>query len=50
VQVEVKEGLPSRGAVASPFVVSERPGQSSVAGSLLLDKASETATAGPWGP
>src|SRR5262249_7203185 len=35
--------------VASPPVVSERPGGSWVAGSLLLDEASETATAGPQG-
>jgi hypothetical protein len=37
-------------AVASPFVVFERREVSSVAGSLLLDEASETATAGPQGP
>jgi hypothetical protein len=33
-------------AVASPLVVYERPGQSSVAGSLWLDEASETASTG----
>jgi hypothetical protein len=36
--------------VASPLVVYERPGSSSVAGSLLLDEAGETATAGLQGP
>ena len=36
--------------VASPFVVYERSDVSSVAGSLLLLEASETATAGPQGP
>jgi hypothetical protein len=34
----------------SSFVVFERVGVSVVAGSLLLDEASETATAGPQGP
>jgi hypothetical protein len=33
--------------VASPLVVFERVEVSSVVGSLLLDEASETATAGP---
>jgi hypothetical protein len=36
--------------VASPLVVYERPGRGFVAGSLLLDEASETATTGPKGP
>src|SRR5712691_3696603 len=35
--------------VASPFVVFERDGVSSVAGSLLLVEASESVTAGPQG-
>jgi CRISPR associated protein, Cas1 family len=37
-------------SVASPFVVYERVRESSVAGSLPLDEAGETATAGPQGP
>jgi hypothetical protein len=36
--------------VASTLVVYERPGLSSVAGSLLLDEASETATTGAQRP
>jgi hypothetical protein len=42
-------GSPTVG-VASPLVVYERLGRSSVAGSLLLSEASETATGGPQGP
>jgi hypothetical protein len=34
---------------SAPFVVYERVRESSVAGSLLLDEASEAATAGPQG-
>lgn len=45
---EIVESLGA--ALASPLVVYERPGPSSVAGSLLLDEASETASAGPQGP
>jgi hypothetical protein len=37
-------------AVASPFVVFERDGVSSVAGSPPFDEASETATAGAKRP
>ena len=51
-KVAVLPGAPIRWqlTVASPLVVFERDEVCSVAGSLLLDRAGGTATAGPQAP